>query len=39
MGKTFKEVSWKSKDFERLKQAKKKPKHSKLEPYNRKKKW
>lgn len=38
MGKTFKEVSWKSKDFERLKQTKKKPKHIKLEPYNRKKK-
>lgn len=35
MGKTFKEISWKSKDYLKVKQQKKKPKHIKLEPYKR----
>lgn len=37
MGKTWKEVSYKSKDFEKIRQQRKKSKHTKLEPYNRKK--
>lgn len=37
MGKTYKEISWKSKDYDKVKSFKKKPKHSKMEAYNRKK--
>ena len=36
MGKTYKETSWKSKDFEKNQVMKKKPKHRKMDPYNRK---
>ena len=39
MGKTFKEISWKSKDFQKVKDSRKTKKHAKLEPYNRSKSY